>query len=206
MPTRQAVTLPLVDPIVPVLRGQPFDDPAYLFEPKYDGFRGLVYLTREDCIIRSKRGFVFNRFRELVPRLREHLLAQEAIRDGEIVSLDDAGRPLFNDLFAARGIATYAAFDLLWVDGQDLRGLPLEKRKARLDRVVPEDTNEVLRVLTIGGQGRSLFDAVERLDLEGIVAKQKVDSYAPDTVWYKIKNRAYTQMEGRGELFHPKPG
>jgi ATP-dependent DNA ligase len=45
VPTRRAVTLPLVAPIVPVLRDQPFDDSAYLFEPKYDGFRGLLYLA-----------------------------------------------------------------------------------------------------------------------------------------------------------------
>jgi ATP-dependent DNA ligase len=43
MPTRNAITLPLITPIVPVLRDRPFDDPAYLFEPKYDGFRGLLY-------------------------------------------------------------------------------------------------------------------------------------------------------------------
>jgi ATP-dependent DNA ligase len=53
--------------------------------------------------------------------------------------------------------------------------------------------------------GRDLFTAAERLDLEGIVAKRKADPYAPATVWYKVKNRAYTQMEGRWELFqHPR--
>jgi ATP-dependent DNA ligase len=60
------------------------------------------------------------------------------------------------------------------------------------------------RVFAVEGRGRDLFGAAERLDLEGIVAKRKVDAYAPTTVWYKVKNRAYTQMEGRGELFHPK--
>jgi ATP-dependent DNA ligase len=50
-----------------------------------------------------------------------------------------------------------------------------------------------------------LFGAVERLDLEGIVAKRKGDPYAVTTTWLKIKNRAYTQLEGRGELFYLKP-
>jgi ATP-dependent DNA ligase len=117
------------------------------------------------------------------------------------VSLDQTGRPLFNDLFASRGAVAYAAFDLLWVDGRDLRGMPLAKRKERLDRVLPEDTRDVLKVLTIDGHGRSLFDAVQRLDLEGIVAKRKVDRYDETTLWLKIKNRGYTQMEGRWELF-----
>jgi ATP-dependent DNA ligase len=196
--------LPLVDPIVPVLRAEAFDDPAYLFEPKYDGFRGLVYLTPESCVIRSKRGFFFTRFGELGPKLREHLLAREAILDGEIVSLDQAGRPLFNDRFASRGAVSYVAFDLLWVDGRDLRDLPLDKRKARLEHVLPEDTADVLKALTVESKGRSLFEAVRRFDLEGIVAKRKADRYDEATVWLKVKNRAYTQMEGRWELFNTR--
>ncbi len=59
------------------------------------------------------------------------------------------------------------------------------------------------QVFSIEERGHDLFDAVQRLDLEGIVAKRKADPYRPQTTWYKIKNRAYTQMEGRGELFHP---
>lgn len=58
-------------------------------------------------------------------------------------------------------------------------------------------------MFAVEGRGRDLFTAAERLDLEGIVAKRKADSYVPSTVWCKVKNRAYTQMEGRGELFHP---
>jgi hypothetical protein len=48
------------------------------------------------------------------------------------------------------------------------------------------------------------FAAAERLDLEGIIAKRKKDPYGPRTVWYKTKNRAYTQLEGRGDLFYPR--
>jgi ATP-dependent DNA ligase len=59
------------------------------------------------------------------------------------------------------------------------------------------------KVFSVRGRGRELFAAVERLDLEGLVAKQRLDPSAADTVWFKVKNRAYTQMEGRGDLFHP---
>jgi ATP-dependent DNA ligase len=59
-------------------------------------------------------------------------------------------------------------------------------------------------MFAVEGRGRDLFAAAERLDLEGIVAKLKADPYTPSTVWLKVKNRAYTQMEGRGELFHPR--
>jgi ATP-dependent DNA ligase len=50
--------------------------------------------------------------------------------------------------------------------------------------------------------GRELFEAAQRLDFVGIVAKRKADLYSPQTVWYKVKNPAYTQAEGRGDLFH----
>lgn len=60
-------------------------------------------------------------------------------------------------------------------------------------------------MFTIEERGRDLYAAAERLDLEGIVAKRKTDTYGANTVWYKIKNRAYTQAEGRWELFHKRP-
>jgi ATP-dependent DNA ligase len=57
-------------------------------------------------------------------------------------------------------------------------------------------------VLHVPGRGRDLFAAVQRLDLEGVVAKRAVDPYTPDTLWRKVRNGEYTQMPGRGELFH----
>ena len=74
----------------------------------------------------------------------------------------------------------------------------------RLERLIPVTSTVLSRVFAVEGRGRDLFAAVERLDLAGIVAKRKRDTYAATTTWLKIKNRAYTQMEGRGELFHPR--
>ena len=96
----------------------------------------------------------------------------------------------------------YAAFDLLRLDGRDLRGKPLSQRKRRLERLIPEGRPGVTRVLTVPEQGRALFEAVQRLDL-GIVAKRNADPYAVGVTWVKIKNSVYSHMEGRGELFHP---
>lgn len=62
------------------------------------------------------------------------------------------------------------------------------------------------QVFSIEGRGGDLFAAVERLDLEGIVANRQADPYGPETVWYKIKNPAYTQAEGRWELFRRRRG
>jgi bifunctional non-homologous end joining protein LigD len=177
---------------------------AYLFEPKYDGFRGLFYLGGRECRFRSKRGNILTQFRELCDWVRHELRVKEVILDGEIVALDPEGRQDFRSLLARRGNFHYAAFDVLWLNGKNLRGLSLTRRKRALERVIPATSTVLSRVFAVEGRGRDLFGAAERLDLEGIVAKRKADAYAPTTVWYKVKNRAYTQIEGRGELFRPR--
>ena len=65
MSPRVSRTLLTIDPILLTPRGDPFDDPAWLFEPKYDGYRGLLYVTRKGCHFRSKRGNILKRFEEL---------------------------------------------------------------------------------------------------------------------------------------------
>jgi bifunctional non-homologous end joining protein LigD len=187
---------------VPVLRDYPFDDPGYLFEPKYDGFRGLFYLSGRECHFRSKRGNMLKQFTELCDWVRHELRVKEVILDGEVVALDPEGRQDFRGLLARRGNLHYAAFDVLWLNGKDLRELPLTRRKRAVERVIPATSTVLSRVFAVEGRGRDLFAAAERLDLEGIVAKRKADAYGPGTVWYKIRNRSYTQMEGRAELFH----
>jgi bifunctional non-homologous end joining protein LigD len=151
--------LPRVEPIVPIVRPKPFSDPAWLFEPKYDGFRGLVYISRGKCVMRSKRGNVFTWFADLGPTICEQLHAREAILDGEIVALDTEGRVNFWDLMRSRGTLAYAAFDLLWLNGRDLRGLPLTKRKKRLERLVPAAVGPLSRVPCFEEDGCELFEA-----------------------------------------------
>src|SRR4051812_43408759 len=99
--------LPRVAPIVPVLRRQPFNDPAWLFEPKYDGFRGMLYLTRHACSLYSKRGNRMTRFHQLAEQVAAELGRREVILDGEIVALDKEGRISFWDLMRGRGILAY---------------------------------------------------------------------------------------------------
>jgi bifunctional non-homologous end joining protein LigD len=201
MPRRSATRLPLVEPVIPQRLDRAFDDPAWLFEPKYDGFRGLLYVTRRDCHFRSKRGNVLRRFQDLCHWVRQELPVKEAILDGEIVALDAEGRQDFRAVLEGRGNLHYAAFDVLWVQGRDLRELPLIRRKRVLHRIVQATSTVLSQVFTLEERGRDMLAAAERLDLEGIVAKRKVDPYGPDTVWYKIRNQAYTQAEGRWELF-----
>ena len=193
--------LPLVQPIVPVLRPAAFNDPAWLFEPKYDGFRGIVYLTGGRCAIYSKRRNRFSRFSELETRLCGAFPTLGVILDGEVVAFGPDGRVSFWHLMRGEGTLGYVAFDLLWSCGRDLRGLPLIERKKRLAGIIPAQTGIICSTLTIDEHGQELFEAVCGLDLEGIVAKRKADPYEVETRWFKIKNPAYSQAAGRRELF-----
>jgi bifunctional non-homologous end joining protein LigD len=197
---RPAIALPQVDPIVPVGRPAPFDDPDWVFEPKYDGFRGLACLTPDGCAIRCRREIEFDRLDELETILREQLSVRDAIFDGEVVALDRNGRPSYRELLRRTSTVAYAVFDVLWLNGRDLRSLPLTRRKRFLDLAVPANTAHVMKVLSIESDGVALFRATERLDLEGIVAKRKADPYDSTAVWYQVLNPAYTQREGRAEL------
>jgi bifunctional non-homologous end joining protein LigD len=201
MATRARGVLPRVAPIGPILRPGAFNHPALLFEPKYDGFRGLLYLTRRGSALYSKRGNVMTRFRELAEQVRAELPRREVILDGEIVAIDDEGRINFWDLMRGRGTLAYAAFDVLWLNGRDLRGLPLTRRKSRLERLIPAGVGALNRLPSFEEEGCELFEAACGLDLEGILAKRKGDCYGPETAWYQIKNPTYTQADGRRELF-----
>jgi hypothetical protein len=95
--------LPRIEPIVPTAHRLPFNDPAWLFESKYDGFRGMLYLTRSSCTLYSKRGNAMRRFQDLADQVGHELGRREVILDGEIVALDDEGRISFWDLMRGRG-------------------------------------------------------------------------------------------------------
>jgi bifunctional non-homologous end joining protein LigD len=193
--------LPQIEPINLTPRGDAFDDPAWLFEPKYDGFRGFVYNSGAGCEIRSRRDFRFDRFGDLCDRIRGVLASREAILDGEVVALNRQGKPVFRDLLRGQGYLAFAAFDLLWLDGTDLRPLALAERKRALNELLPADTGPLYKILTLEEDGRALFSAIKKMDLEGIVAKRKSDAYGSATTWYKIKNPGYSQGEGRVDLF-----
>ena len=191
----------MVEPILLTPRREPFNDPGWLFEPKYDGYRGLLYVTRQGCWFRSKRGNVLKRFEELCYWVREELPVKEAILDGEVVGV---GRPRSAELPRPADRPRQSSLRRVrraLGRGRDLRALPLTRRKLALTGLVPATTTVVSQVFSIEERGRDLFDAAERLDLEGIVAKRLADPYRRDTVWYKIKSRTYTQGEGRWELF-----
>jgi bifunctional non-homologous end joining protein LigD len=181
--------------INPIERPEPFDHPDWLFEPKFDGFRAAADTIRGQLV--SRNGNRMQRFEEVLDRLpKGHLF------DGELVVLDDAGRPLFNELLFGRRRPTYVAFDLLLADGVDLRPLPLRERKAKLARVGKGAEGWIALTNGVVGEGRGLSRAVVEADLEGIVAKHLADAYHPKLArWHKILNRGYSQRRGRAEWF-----
>jgi bifunctional non-homologous end joining protein LigD len=196
------MTLPRVQPIVPTSRKEPFDDPEWLFELKYDGFRALCYLEQGRCHFISRRGNHMRRFDELGDHLAAVLDVNDAILDGEVIAADETGRPQFYDLLRRARAPAYVTFDMLWADGADLRSLPLRERRRRLQAMLPEGSAIVSEALSVASRGREFLDLIRTHDLEGIVAKRQDDPYDPRVRWLKIKNPDYSQKEGRGDLLN----
>lgn len=193
-------------PLRPVRRQEPFDDPDWVFELKYDGFRGLAYVGVAEPRLVSRNRHHFVEFAPLAREVAVTLGVERAVVDGEIACLDEEGRSRFDWLHARREAPCFCAFDLLWVDGEDLRSAPLVERKSRLRELVPEGGSRLLYVDHVEERGRALFERVTALDLEGIVAKRRQGLYREGTRWWKIKNAGYSQAEGRGELFDRRGG
>jgi bifunctional non-homologous end joining protein LigD len=186
--------------INPVKRAQPFDHPDFVFEAKFDGFRAVADTVRGRLI--SRNGNRMQRFERVLD-----LLPKGYVFDGELVVLDDAGRPLFNELLFGRRRPTYVAFDLLMADGADLRPLPLKQRKVWLGQLSERAEGWISLTNGVIGEGRALFQAVVDADLEGVVAKNLADAYDPRLGrWYKIINPSYSQRRGRAEWFLERRG
>ena len=117
--------LPRVQPIAPILGPEPFDDPEWVFDFKYDGFRGICYLEQGRCRMISRNGNLMSRFAGLGDQIAASLTVSDAILDGEVIATDETGRPQFYDLLRHTQAPTYVAFDVIWLNGIDLRQRPL---------------------------------------------------------------------------------
>jgi bifunctional non-homologous end joining protein LigD len=184
---------------------RPFDDPDWLFEIKYDGFRSLAQIENGVCRLISRKDNVYKRFVDLAKAIPADLTVDEAVLDGEIVVLDSEGKSLFYELMHSRAVPIFAAFDLLWLNGRDLRDQPLLERKRRLRKIVRKRAKRMMYVDHITQNGKAMFAEVCKRDMEGIVAKPAIGLYRNvrgETPWLKIKNPNYSQKEGRGEWFN----
>jgi len=176
----------------------PFDDPAYPFELKYDGFRALAVVEYGRCTLYSRNGHSFASFRNLATRIGNAVMPRNLVMDGEIVCLDEHGHCQFSELLFRRGEPRFIAFDLLHASGKDLRRERLLDRKHEPRRIIGNGLPPIIFADHIHESGIALFEKACELDLEGIVAKHQ---RAP---WFKIRNRNYSLMVGREELLEGK--
>jgi bifunctional non-homologous end joining protein LigD len=158
---------------MPLVRApEAFDHPDWVFELKHDGFRALAIVDRYRARFLSRRGHEFAQWPQLEEEVAHALRANRAVLDGEVVCLTEDGRSDFYSLLFRRTRPYFYAFDLLELDGRDLRARPLLTRKHALARIIPYDHARRLRLLGhVPGRGRDLFRLACDHDCEGIVAK-----------------------------------
>ncbi len=183
---------------------KPFSHPDWLFEPKLDGVRAIAIIRDGEARLIGRSGLDATR---IYPALAAELAQQpatEVVLDGEIVALDEDGVPSFEllqqrlnlsrDADARRADAevpvVYYAFELLFLDGYDLRGVALELRKSLLQRVLLP-TGSVAPLEHFEGEGEAAFAATREHGFEGIVAKRRASTYRSgrrSKDWLKIKS------------------
>jgi bifunctional non-homologous end joining protein LigD len=191
-------------PMTLVQQPEPFDNWDWIYEIKHDGFRALAVIEHGQCRFFSRKKHRLTGYQDLRAGLVKEVNAETAILDGELVVVDHLGRSVFADMMQRRHLARYFAFDLLSLNGEDLTKLPLLTRKEKLKRILPSRSPHVLYVDHSRGNGTALYRLACQLDLEGIVAKRADSTYEDNPNaqnWIKIKNPAYSQKEGRGDLF-----
>src|SRR5581483_11522707 len=213
-----------VEPMKATLADKPFDRQGWIFEDKYDGIRALAYIKNGsfELLSRNQKSMAV-RYPELKD-LPKWVRAKEAILDGEIIVLNKRGTANFQDLQARFGVTNrdtiqrlaktqkivYYVFDLLYVDGYDLRDARLLLRKAELKKILRP--REVFQFAPhVLEKGTKLFRNAERKRLEGIMAKNGASRYEQrrSTEWLKIKTTmrqeavivGYTRPQGSREYF-----
>jgi bifunctional non-homologous end joining protein LigD len=196
----RAVTLEGLQPMLAEHADEPFSGPGWVFELKHDGFRLLAERKGSGVRLQYRSGAATPVF----PEIERVLAAQslDLVLDGEVVVLDAAGRPSFQGLQkrvqlrraadierAARRLpATVFAFDLLSLEGHDLRELPLLERKRLLREALPE-TGPLRYADHVEENGLAFYAEVRRMGLEGIVAKRADSRYVPgrSPQWLKVR-------------------
>jgi bifunctional non-homologous end joining protein LigD len=202
----------------------PFDDPEWLFEIKFDGYRAVAFINKGKVrLVSRNQNDLTAQYSEL-HTLPEFIKAETAILDGEIAAFDDQGRSSFSLMQQRTGIrdgrrrvasrsdvpVLYYVFDLLYVDGYDLHRVPLVQRKAALAEIT-NATGGPVRYSDHFPQGKTLFAAARQQGLEGVLAKRR-DSYYEERRtqnWLKIKITqtldcvigGYTDPEGSRNYF-----
>jgi len=199
---RRAEMPRVIHPMLATLVDEAFSSDEWLFELKWDGYRAVAFVDKGKVRLVSRNQ---NEFTPEFPELQEiasRVKAKHAVLDGEIVALDEQGRPSFSMMQQRSGLKTgterrardksvpivYYAFDLLYADGYDVMRVDLESRKDALKALL--NTSELLRYSDhVVGQGEELYRAAREQKLEGIVAKKRNSCYIQkrSREWLKMK-------------------
>jgi bifunctional non-homologous end joining protein LigD len=191
-----------IAPMLATLVDKPFSQDGWIFEPKLDGYRILAYVRNGKATLLSRRGNdVTANYAVLVPDLAGQKVS-EMVLDGEIIAMDEKGKPCFQCLqdylrtmqVKKAGVSeaqyplVYYVFDLLYMDGYDLRGASLEDRKKLLHGTL-RPTGQVRLVDYFERDGETVFRAAVDNGLEGMVAKRLDSKYESvrSKSWLKIK-------------------
>jgi bifunctional non-homologous end joining protein LigD len=203
-----------IKPMLATLIKEPFDHPEWLFEVKLDGYRAIAEIQDGEVSLYSRNRISLNKkFFPVAEALQK--LEFEAVFDGEIVVVDDQGRPDFQKLQnyqkSGSGHLLYYVFDLLFFHGHDLTNLPLVRRKELLKEILPA-AQQIKFSDHIWEEGRLFFKVVQEKGLEGIIAKHSQSGYRMgrrSRQWLKIKTQlaqegviaGFTQPRGGRKYF-----
>jgi bifunctional non-homologous end joining protein LigD len=219
---RKAAMPSRIEPMLAISTDQPFSDPGWLFEIKWDGVRALCRVMDGRIEIHSRTGRVMTEQYPELEALPGCLGAKQAILDGEIVVLDKRGHSDFECLqermhvrapsarLLSKSPVTCYIFDLLYSDGYDLRESPLVQRKELLRRLL-DAGNSVRYSDHQPEHGKELFELAREQGLEGIIAKHAHSPYVSgrSPYWVKLKARkeldavvgGWTEPRGSREYF-----
>jgi len=181
-----------IKPMKATLVDAPFDDPDWLYEVKWDGYRAVAFIDTKGAELISRNNIPFDKYYPINNILKDWKI--NAVIDGEILVLNDKGLSDFGALqnwrSEADGNLVYYVFDILWYEGKSLMQLPLIQRQAILKEVLPTNDDRVRQSKVFAANGVAFFEAAEKIGLEGIIAKKASSVYTSDLrskEWLKIK-------------------
>jgi bifunctional non-homologous end joining protein LigD len=183
-----------IKPMLATLSKEPFDDPNWIYEIKWDGYRAITEIEKGKTKLYSRNGLDFKETYTEIAEALKSLDDHDCVLDGEIVALKN-GSPDFHSLQQYREKKTpiaYILFDLLYLDGEDMREKPLLYRKEKLSELLAKASNPLLLFSEhIGEKGKKFFEQAKEKNMEGIMAKDSQSIYLEgirSTSWLKIKN------------------